>query len=286
MKVIKAYILGWKTLLQLKKMWLGLYAIQAFTAMLAVIPVSRYLGKTVGHSLDLPNSLGRFDYTFFTDFLHEYGDGFTALVSQSFGYVFIYFLVMIFLMGGILTKIKSRQTKISGKNFFQGGGHFFWRLFRLSFYFLLLHAILFGLFTFLFLQQTNYVSLFELENELVIINTLVYLLPAYLILASILFMIHDITKIELTQRDDRWLTGIIKSSLQKSVRHFFSYYPFYLLNILSFVILTAIYIFVHGKIAPTTLEQVILIFLLGQLYVFLKIGLKIVGLGGLVSLND
>ncbi|MFT4666121.1 MAG: hypothetical protein ACI8YQ_004067 [Polaribacter sp.] len=283
MKITEAYIAGWKALLQHKKMWLGLYGIQLFVAFFAAIPFSGFLGRTVGHSLDLTNSLGRFDYTFLNDFLLNYGSGFKALLNQSTGFILLYFILMAFLMGGILTILKSWKQTESLSSFFLGSGHFFWRILRLSVYFLFFQGILITLFGFLFLKATNDMSLFELENEIIIINAVMVLLPIYLILSSILFLIHDLAKLFLVQEDKYWLTSIIRDAFKKVFKQLRIYYPLYLLNILTFVFLTVIYVLVRGQVAPTSMGQVALVFVIGQLYLFFRMGLKVVNLG---SLNE
>ncbi len=281
MKITAAYISGWKALLQHKKMWLGLYGLQVFVAFFAAVPFSGFLGRTVGHSLDLTNSLGRFDYTFLNDFLLNYGSGFKALLNQSMGFIMLYFVLMVFLMGGILTILKSwRQTK-SLSEFYLGAGHYFWRILRLSIYFLIFHGALLSLFGFLFLKATNDLSLFELENENIIINAVRVLLPIYLVLSSILFLAHDLAKLLLVREDKTWLTSIIRDAFKNTFKRFRTYYPLYLLNILTFVFLTVIYVLIHGQIAPKSMGQVALVFVLGQLYLFLRMGLKVVNLGSL-----
>jgi len=270
-------------LFQQKKMWLGLYALQFLLALFAAIPFAGYLGRTVGQSLDLNNSLGRFDYTFLNDLWLNYGSGLKALMNQSTGFVALYFLAMIFLMGGILTVIKSWKQSQSLSGFFSGAGHFFWRTSRLSIYFLIFQGLLAALFGYIFLEATNNMSPFELESESVIIKAGMILLPIHLVLSSFLFLVHDLAKLLLVHRDKIWMTGIIRDAFKMAFQKISKYYPLYLINIISFVILTAIYLSIHEQIAPTTFGQVLTVFLLGQFYLLLRMGLKLVNLN---SLNE
>jgi len=283
MKITQAYISGWKALLQNKKMWLALYGVQVFLALLAALPFSGYLGSTVGQSLDLTNSLGRFDYTFINDFLLTYGGGFKAILNQSFGFILLYLLLMAFLMGGILTVIKSWKKTDSFADFFLGAGHFFWRILRMSFYFLIPQLLLMGIMGGIFLKMTNYLSPFELESETVIINAAYLLLPIYLFLATILFMIHDLAKLSLVHRDENWLTSTIRDSYKIAFSNFRKYFPLYLLNIFFLLLLSGIYVFINQLFSPSSLAQIIVFLLLGQFYLFLRMGLKVVNLA---SLNE
>ncbi len=281
MNITQAYIGGWKTLFKTSKMWWALYAFQFALALLAIWPFSGYLSKTVGQSLNLQKSLGFFDYTFINDFLIEYGEGFQSLLDQSLGFILLYFLISVFLTGGILVIIKNREETDSYAGFFLGAGHFFWRILRLTFYFLIPQTLLLGLFFGLFMSITNNMSPFELESELVIINTVIWILPLYLLLAIILLMIQDLAKILLVHRDESWLTATIRTSFQIAFKHFWKFFPLYLLHLAVFLIISAIYYFLNKMFTPIPFWQVLSVFLIGQLYLFLRVGLKIVNLASI-----
>jgi hypothetical protein len=284
MKIINAYLSGWKFLRHHRKMWLLLYLMQFVIALLAALPLAGYLGQTVGHSLDLTNSLGRFDYTFLNDLWLNFGGGLRPMFQQTLSAIAFYFFLSAFLTGGILTMIKSWQEGNQLTGFFAGAGHFFWRVLRLGFYFLIPQLLLLLLMGTLFLKMTNNMFPFELESELEIIRAAKLLLPIYLILATILFMIHDLAKIVLLHRDETWLTQTIRESFRLAFRHFFTFFPLYLLNVLAVVALTVIYYLLKQSITQIALWQVVIGFLLGQLYLFLRVGMKVVNLGALEAL--
>jgi hypothetical protein len=284
MKVLNAYLKGWKILLQHRKMWLLLYLMQFVIALLAALPLAGYLGQTVGHSLDLTNSLGRFDYTFLNDIWFNFGRGLRPMFQQTLSAIAFYFFLSAFLTGGILTMIKTWKEGNNLSGFFAGAGHFFWRVLRLGFYFLIPQLLLFLLMGSLFLKMTNNMFPFELESELEIINAAKLLLPIYLILATILFMIHDLAKIVLLHRDETWLTQSIRESIRLAFRHFHKFFPLYLLNVLAVLVLTVVYYLLKQSVTQIELWQIVVAFLLGQLYLFLRVGMKVVNLGALEAL--
>ena len=281
MKIISAYIAGWKILFQHKKIWLLLYLVQLIVAGMATIPFADYIEKTVGRSLDIKESMGRFDYTFFNDFLTNYGSGFEVLLMMWLGFIALYFVIGIFLTGGVLRMVEDERHHLSLSEFISGAGHFFWRLLRLSFYFLLLQGLLLAVMGFIFLQKTNYLNPFELESEVIIIKAAALLLPIYLLLAILLFMIHDLVKLHLLRQDASWLHYLIRDGFKTSIKNFFSFFPLYLLNIIFFLLWSVLYYYLNYLLSPTTLGQVFFFFFLGQVYLFIRVGMKVINLGSM-----
>ena len=240
MQAINAYINGWKIVFSNKKMWSLLYGFNFIIAILASIPVSSYLNQTLEHSLASSKLLDGFNYTLITDLRNEYGAGINHILDQSVLILILFFLSSIFLMGGILKTLSDEEGFNFGK-FWKNCFYFFWRLFRLTIYFLLIHGAILGLFIFIFLRMTNNFSPFDMESDKQVMVAFQVVIPLYAIVASIFFMIQDYAKIHVAAQNPSILFSSFWQSFSivfKNFRHFFS---LYLLNILTLLALFGVY---------------------------------------------
>lgn len=83
MNFIQAYTTGFKTIFGKGKLWLLLYALNFFFAILLAYPLSGYLEDKLGNTLAADNLLAGFDFTVFNDFINAYGGLLGLLLNQS-----------------------------------------------------------------------------------------------------------------------------------------------------------------------------------------------------------
>lgn len=277
MKPITAYTEGWKLLIKYRKMWLLLYLLNFCFALIGLIPLSGFLNQTLAHSLENTQLLNGFDYTFFQDFLSAYGLGISAILDQSILLIVLFFIFSIFLVGGMLSTLKSQESFNYGY-FLQGCSHYFWRLLRLTIYFLILHFVLIGACLFLLSLLTNGLSPFELDTDVQVVNALTITVPLYILLATILFMIQDYAKIHLIHEDVNILTQVFWQSFSLVFRNFGYFFLLYLLNFATFLIFLGLYWFISENVEVRTGTMVFIFFLIAQAYVFARIGVRVVNL--------
>ena len=258
-------------------MWLLLYLLNFCFALIGVIPLSGFLNQTLAHSLENTQLLNGFDYTFFQDFLSAYGVGLSAILDQSMLLIVLFFIFSIFLVGGMLHILKSQESFTYGR-FLQGCTHYFWRLFRLTLYFLILHFALIGFCLFLLNFLTNGLSPFELDSDVQVVNALKITAPLYILLATILFMIQDYAKIHLIHEDITMLTKPFWQSFRIVFRNFGSFFLLYLLNFATFLLFLGLYWLIGESVEVRTGSMVFIFFLIAQTYVFARIGVRVVNL--------
>jgi hypothetical protein len=103
----------------------------------------RFLTWTIGNGVLADSLLERFDFSVFFEILVHHDESMNLLLTASIVLIFLYFLVSIFLYGGILSiltippEAKEERRRLA-QTFFQGAGKFFGRFFRLSIYTLIL----------------------------------------------------------------------------------------------------------------------------------------------------
>lgn len=277
MNFINAYTSGLKTIFSKGKLWLLLYALNFLFAIFLVYPLSGFLGTKLGHTLAADTLFKGFDFSIANDFVQEYGDAFGVIMNQSIFGIILYLLLSVFLVGGILNIFKANEKAYSLTSFWSGGGKYFWRMFRLAIYFLLIQIAVFVLFFMLFATLTAG-GLERFHNEGEIIQRGLIILPIYLLVATIFFMIHDYAKIHVVATDKSFLFQPIKQAFGWVFKNFSQTFLLYLLNLLTFGLLFFIYIKLDGGTA------MLLVFLIGQFFVLARIGTKLLNLASATKL--
>ena len=280
--MLNAYIQGWKKLLRCGKMWVLLYLLNLLFAMFSVVPFYGLLGDTVGHSLGINESLNAFDYIILSDFLNEYGEQFYVFFDTSIGFLVLFFIFSIFLMGGILTILKI--GRFDSGSFWQGCSRYFGRLCRLSLCFLLVQGIILGLAYFIFIKMNNGFSPINVESDQQFVDNFWIVTPIYLFLAIFFFMLQDYSKILIVQEERRSVLKTIRDAFRLLIKNFLKIFGLYLLNIVTFILCFTIYYYVNHLFRPNTEFTVFLLLLLGQSLVLARIGIKLLNLGSATTL--
>lgn len=279
MTAIKAYIEGWKATFKTRSMWLLLYGVTFVLALLAALPLKGFMAKTVGQSLALNKSLPGFNYTFIGDVMNEYGDSIGLILNQSLVVVLLFLLISIFFVGGILSVFKQPVVEYDSTLFWQGCSRYFWRLLRLSVYFILLHGALIALLGMLFLSLTNYMSPFETESDLQWVQMIQIIGPIYILLATFLFMVHDYAKLHVVHSNRSLITKPVIETFRFVFKNLGKFFLLYLFNILTFLVIFGIYYFLKNLLLADTFGAITLLFLLTQIFIMARVGLKLLNLG-------
>ncbi len=279
MNFFSAYFKGIWLAIRKIKMWVFLYIINLIFAMLAAVPLSNLIQSKVGRSLAPGRMLPDFDYTIYQDFMNAYGDEFSVIMGQSRLIFVFYFFLSLFLVGGILTILKNHAEKFSFQAFWSGCTVYFWRMLRLTFYFLIIHMAIAGVFAALVYYGWFKDGLEAVESEVDMINAVKFVLPVYLIFASFFFLIQDYAKIHVVHKNPNWLFRSFWKSFAIVFRNFLKTYPLYLLNVLTFVIIFGIFWYFRFSNNMDNMTNIALTFAIGQAFIFARIGTKLLNLG-------
>lgn len=280
MTVFSAYKKGLTTTIQNKKLWLVLYGLNIGIALLAALPFSNLIESKLGNSLTINELLNGFSYTVLMDFYYEYVESVWAVLDQSILLLIAFLFLYIFLSGGILKTFLNEDEAFSFQNFWGGCGQFFWRFFRLTFYFLIFHSILLGLFTLLFMVCIKWADPNQLVSEVTLLTTAKFLVPLYLICAIILSLLQDYAKIQIISNNPRMINKSIISALRFVFSQFRKTASLYFLIVLTSIIIIFLYGLLQNLFSNQTGAGILLLFLLGQLFLFARIGLKLWNFAG------
>ncbi len=278
MSFLKAYIFGWQNLFGNLKLWLSLYLINLGFALIASFGLSSYLNSTIGDSLVSAEGLAGFSYTIVGDLLNNYGESFGVILNQSIGILIIYFCISIFTTGGIASVFL--QEKRDMGSFWAACGTYFWRMLRLTVYFLILSAGVLGIFFFLYRKFALDMFPFQLEEESILSKYLYILLPIYFFFASLIFTIQDYSKFHIVQNSQWLIAGPIFKSIAFTIRNYIPCIILFLLNFSTFLIVYLAYYFISDYIPTSSFSGILLFFIFSQFFILMRIALKLINLGG------
>ncbi len=278
MTAISAYINGLKWSIRNVKIWLWLYLCNFALAALVAVPLMNLLEEKLGKTFAAQKLMKGFDYTVFTDFMREYGAAVSPILSQSKLLIVLYTLLSVFLMGGILEVCKNSPQKAHFQSFAVGSIKYFWKLLFLTLCFFVIHGLVFFLFFQLFMSLIYGGDLKQLTSELVIYNRGAIVLGIYLFVAGIILTIHDFAKIYLVDNNPKWFFTAIKNGIKIVFKNFKSTFLLSFMNWFVFVLFSVIYLLLRGDDLNSTGGGLWFIFILGQAFIFIKMGLKILNL--------
>ena len=123
MNFIKAYLIGLKTAITYPRVLLTTYLVNLLTAFVFFIVAYSSFNSLKVRSGAFENLLQRFDFTSVTDAISNYPDIISALPKLVIALGIFYWVLNVFLTGGILSSL--RLEKFSMRNFFGGAGYNF-----------------------------------------------------------------------------------------------------------------------------------------------------------------
>lgn len=237
--------------------------------------------EVFGSSLVADKLLKKLDYNFVFEFL-VYNEQFIhSIFSLAFVLILIYFLVSMFLYGGILNRlVHSPASYDVGRNnarfasvFFRGGGKFFGRFFRLTIYSLILWLVVlvffFGL-TRLVGALTAKGTREQLSFYLFFVEVVIGLLLIYLIK-----MILDYTRIKIVTEDTRHVFRSMFQTIGFVFKNFGKTLSLYYLLVLTGIILIGIYWLLRQVIPDYSLVTILITFIIYQIFIASRGWLKV-----------
>lgn len=276
-RIFEAYKVGWKTLIKHWKLWATLYTINLLFAVILAIPFNGLIRKTVGDSMALADSKYHFDFGFIGDFINNYGIGLSPILDQSLLFIAIYFILQSFFSGGILDYLGA-DISTKKNSFGQACLKWFFPMFRISIYFILIQAVIIILFYFFFAALLGGISPFDIENEgnMIVIFRIVF--PFYVVFFSFLLCVRDYTKIRHMESKRLWLAKSILGSMKWSGKHILYIMGLFITHALTFLFVYYIYQWVKYMCTGDNSISLFLLFLVVQLFVIFRTGLRMVHL--------
>jgi hypothetical protein len=275
MKVLSAYSKGWLLVIRNKRIWALLYLVNLVLALFAAIPLSGFLGKTIGDSTLLGSSLPGFDYTFIGELLQQYNLQIDRILDQTFFSIFIFLGVSVFLMGGALHLFRQGVAIFDWSDYWLGCRKYFWRLLRLTFYFLIVHTVTLLVFVTIFASMCEGLNPFLMESEKQMLDAFMVLSPIYLIFFTLITMVHDYAKVHLVALDYKWIYKPFLESFRISFKNSGRFIALYCLNIFTFLIAFGLYWWGSSFFEAVDSSAIIMLLLIGQIFIIIRVAIRL-----------
>lgn len=261
-----------------KRIWGLMYLINFALALFAALPVSGWLGQSVKHSLALGRSQSGFDYTFLSEMYRNFEEPINAILNQTVLFTILFTLASVFMVAGVLTILKKDRESFSLTTFLRGGSKYFWRLLRLTFYFLIVQAVVFAFFMMIFFILCDGLNPFAMESDQQLVDTARLIGPIYMLCFVFVAMIQDYGKIHMVHQDPNLLFQTFWGSFKLVFKNLGKFSLLYLMNILTFLAVLGVYWKLSESFDRMTMSSIMLFFILGQIFIVARIAIKLLNL--------
>ncbi len=241
-------------------------------SLIVVSPVYFLLQKDFSKSM-LGNQIGEgLNLIWFGDIIFKYRDFYPSLIGGFIIPAVLFFLLYIYLNGGIIGRIAAQDVKVTLSNFFSDCGKYFFRFFRVFLISLVGYFVLFGVVMKLISAlltlwiknaSTGWPQIFSSNLKLLIT----------VLLFSIVRMFFDYVKVRLVIEDSKKTIKATLTNFSFLGKHFFKVWLLYLLVGVVVVIFGVVYTGIN-QILPKAGLFFIIVFIWQQLYILSKIWTK------------
>jgi hypothetical protein len=280
MKAFKTYLMGIKRATSEGKLVCLLWLFNVLFAILLYFPFSSFLNRVLSPSATSENFLKAFDMNTFMELIAHHTKEIDTILF--FGYLLLigYIFASVFFDGGILALLvhprHTGEKRRVAPLFFEGGGKFYGRFFRLLVYSLILWlAIIIAM---VILENILKLVTKGTTNEVLIFYMILVRVSIALILVFLVKMILDYARIKIVLEDSRQVFLSLFQAGGFVFRHLWSTLVIYYLYVLTAAIIFVIYSYAHKAINTHSLLPILLAFIIGQVFIlsrgWIKVGLQ------------
>ncbi|MGC8896894.1 MAG: hypothetical protein ACP5ON_01465 [Bacteroidota bacterium] len=266
------------------RMLLPLYLINLLVAVIAVAPVAQVVQHYWGPSL-LSTSLRKgLNFTAIYELLLYNAAAIRPIIMLWLILFMVYEVLSIFLDGGIISALKSGESRGISRRLFGEGAAYFWRFMRLFFISLVAYLI-----TALLAKLVDSILARLMANSTLHTEILLILLIRIIIAAFFLAftrMVMDYSKVITVLENSRTMRHSVWKGLKFSVSHFSKTYGMFLSLLFIYIITVALQTAVNYSINETTASLVVMLFVVEQLFLFTRVGERVWFYGSELSLYE
>jgi hypothetical protein len=272
MNIPKAYIGGFQKAAKSPRMLFILYFSNLIMALLLALPFMGFLKNSFGSSMLTENLLEGFNFTAFSNLMYYHKDGLDAILGNIKWILVVYFLLNIFLTGGIIRTLN--KEKFTTGNFFSGAAYNFFRFLGLSLIMIVVQLV------FILLVYIPLGIIFDslgekLANELSYYYWAIGGFTFHLLIFLLISMIGDYAKFYLVLNDS---FNIFKG-FWKGVRYVFSRFlkTYFLYLFLLFIPAVVMYVYWYYEkdMKMATGIGILIVFAMQQAFIFLRVFLRV-----------
>ena len=269
MNIIKAYTTGIKTSLRWPKMIFVVYAVNLILGLSIALPFFFSFRSTLGNSMTAENLLNSLDISTIRELFSN--NAFVSLFSQMRWTVLLYWLVSVFLAGGIIRTYNREEFNAS--TFFSGAGVNFLRFLAIDVIMIALMAvaiaIIVGL-TFLIASLFNNIIT---EKPLFLLGGIAIFL---IVCTVVLFlMISDYAKFYAEMTNTYRVLKAIRKAFGYAFGNFVRTYFLYFLLMVVPILVIILYHFTLERVGMRTAVGIIIMFFVQQAFILLRVWFRL-----------
>lgn len=271
MNIAKAYTKGFIQTAKYPRMLFILYFANILMALIFALPFFSALKSSAGHSDFLNGLLAGFDYTVFSNLMYYSGKAFNAITGGIKWLILAYFLLSVFLTGGIIRTLN--DDKFSTSSFFGAGAHSFFRYLGLSLI-IVLSQIIFLLL--IFIPLSGYISnnFAEFQSELTAYYLVFSAIGLYALIFMLISMIGDYGKFYLELNNSFNIFKGFWGGVRYAFKHFLKTYVLYLILLFLPAVIMYVYLYFESDMKMATGIGILLVFLMQQGFILLRVYLR------------
>jgi hypothetical protein len=271
MNIAKAYTKGFIQTAKYPRMWFIMYFANLLMALLLALPMLSVLKSNFGHSDFFNQILSAYDATVFNEFSYYFGDAISAVTGGIKWLLLAYFLLSVFLTGGIIRTLNDDQ--FSTASFFGGGAYSFFRYLGLS--------ILVALIQIFFLiviaaSVGGYIGthLDSFQSELTAYFIGIAAAVVYFFIFLIFNMVSDYGKFYLELNDSHNIFKAFWDGIKYVFKHFIKTLSLYLILLFLPAVIMYVYLYFEKDYKMATSVGILIVFLMQQAFIFLRVFLR------------
>lgn len=292
--VLGAYLEGWRRVVRAPALTASLLVVTLATALPLGAVLGTMIGESLGSSVTAEKPAWNWDSAWAAEFAAEaqgIGRTFTheiigfggtlktlsgivdnvELNPTLAGAVMAYALLWVFLSGGIIDRLARGRT-VRAAGFFAACGGYFGRMLRLG---VVTTATYWAIFT--YLHPLLFIRIYDAYTRDMTVERsgMMLRIALYLVFALVLFLcslIFDFTKVRLVVEDRRSVISALGAAMRFLRRRPFRGFGLYLLNGVGFLLVLRLWV----DVAPQAWQSVTWAFLVTQLYLLVRIWLRLV----------
>ncbi len=271
MNIAKAYTKGFIQTAKYPRMLFILYFANILMALLFALPFFSALKSSAGHSDFLNGLLAGYDRTVFSNIMYYSGEAFNAITSSIKWLMLAYFLLSVFLTGGIIRTLN--DDKFSTSSFFGAGAHSFFRYLGLSLIIVVVQLILLLLIA---IPVGKYIggNFSEFQSELTAYYIAFFAIGFYALIFLLVSMIGDYAKLYLELNNSFNIFKGFWGGVKYAFQHFLKTYALYLILLFLPAVIMYVYFYFESDMKMATGIGILIVFLMQQAFVLLRVFLR------------
>jgi hypothetical protein len=256
------------------KAWKGIVIVWFITlaiVSLVALPMKGALKDGLGDSMITEKLANGINVEVFADLGANFSSLNSYFLSGLLMIVLISFITNAFLSGGLFNSLKDSSGIFSPRNFFMASAKYFWSFFLIS---LILDLIILLLVLLIIVIPVSIVVQTEVSSEGALFKTLIVAASVFLMVLIWLLVVADYARAWQVSQKRSACFKALGFGFRQIYRTFFSSYPLMLILIFVQLLFGSLVLYVLSGMKPATGTGIILLFLLSQIFFFIKVMLK------------